>query len=308
MFISLTAVMLALCAHAKAQTTTHDVGGIDTSEDKFEGSVFEKAPVNFAYTYSFTQQIYTREELTAMAGREVTSMRMRVFTEDYMTYDYSHDIKIYFKEVDYDEFVKSETGLFFFEPVAESELVFTGNQEIDFQSHAFVDDIELVFDLAAPFAYGGKDLLITVVKESPEAAQDIFNDFYCYPVNVTGMPYRTLFACDDVSTLSTPYPTKMSTSYTALKQRAVIEFTTQESTDPDENYPIPVFAGLEKVYSTGDGAVELKVKGIGKEAFTVFKVNGAAATAFNPTAVGKYKVEALSVDGKQRITTYVTVK
>ena len=71
--------------------------------------------------------------------------------------------------------------------------------------------------------------------------------------------------------------------------------------------PVPIFDGLADTYSAGSPAVTLKVKGVGSETLTVFKVNGTAATQFNPSAAGTYLIEASSPDGKLKIWKYVKV-
>ena len=72
--------------------------------------------------------------------------------------------------------------------------------------------------------------------------------------------------------------------------------------------PLPLFDGLANSYGiSGHPAVTLKVKGKGSETLTVFKVNGANATVFNPATVGKYLIEASSPNGKLKIWKYVRV-
>ncbi len=71
---------------------------------------------------------------------------------------------------------------------------------------------------------------------------------------------------------------------------------------------VALFHELSGEYQAGVAAVPLSVTGAGAELFTIFKVNGIAATQFNPSTAGKYLVEALSADGKLRIWRYVHVK
>ena len=71
--------------------------------------------------------------------------------------------------------------------------------------------------------------------------------------------------------------------------------------------PVPIFDGLADTYSAGSPAVTLKVKGVGSEVLTVFKVNGTATTQFNPSAAGTYLIEASSPDSKLKIWKYVKV-
>jgi hypothetical protein len=71
--------------------------------------------------------------------------------------------------------------------------------------------------------------------------------------------------------------------------------------------PVPVFDGLANTYTAGSAAVTLKVIGLGSEQLTVFKVNGTAATQFNPTTAGVYLIEAASANGNLRIWKYVQV-
>ena len=71
--------------------------------------------------------------------------------------------------------------------------------------------------------------------------------------------------------------------------------------------PVPIFAELADTYAAGSPAVTIKVTGVGSEKLTVFKVNGTAATEFNPATAGTYLIEASSPDGKLKIWKYVKV-
>jgi uncharacterized repeat protein (TIGR02543 family) len=72
--------------------------------------------------------------------------------------------------------------------------------------------------------------------------------------------------------------------------------------------PFPIFDGLYGEYSVGAPTVSLKVKGAGSEKLTVFKVNGQVNSVFNPSMKGTFLIEALSVDGKIHLETYIIVK
>ncbi len=71
---------------------------------------------------------------------------------------------------------------------------------------------------------------------------------------------------------------------------------------------VPLFMGLVDEYTAGAPAVPLRTMGIGASALSTFKVNGAAATEFDPAEAGTYMIEASSSDGKLKIWKYVTVK
>ena len=70
----------------------------------------------------------------------------------------------------------------------------------------------------------------------------------------------------------------------------------------------PIFDGLSGEYFQGASAVTLKLKGIGAEKFTVFKVNGTTTTTFNPNVRGIHTVEAVTANGRSRIITCIIVK
>lgn len=307
-FILLLLALSAVFSGSKLSAQTIiDVGGFDTSEDMFEGSVFEKAPINYMYKYSCTQQIYTADELAAMEGMKIVSIKFRCWPDDYDAHSYTNDLRIYLKEVDYSEYVK-QGDKYVWERVEEGDLVYTGAQEIDFQTATYNgEDIEMEFVLDKPFAFWGGHLMVMVVQQAPECLESTYTDFYCYPGNVLGKPYTTLYACDDSSTLDTPYPTGTES---ALKQRAVVKFACVENDDPHpvEDFPFPLFLGLKDEYDAGDDTVPLKLKGKDREILTVFTVNGTRTEEFNPLVGGTYKIEASSEDGNHRITKYVKVK
>jgi uncharacterized protein YjdB len=72
--------------------------------------------------------------------------------------------------------------------------------------------------------------------------------------------------------------------------------------------PVPVFDGLAEEYTAGSPAVPLKVKGVGSEHLTIFKVNGQVTGTFNPATKGDNIIEASSADGKLKIKRKIIVK
>ena len=66
--------------------------------------------------------------------------------------------------------------------------------------------------------------------------------------------------------------------------------------------PFPIFNNLAGEYTQGASSVALSVPNY------TFKVNGAAATSFNPNTKGTFLIDAVSSDGKTKIETYIIVK
>ena len=71
---------------------------------------------------------------------------------------------------------------------------------------------------------------------------------------------------------------------------------------------VPLFMALADEYIVGADVIPLKVVGIGSTTLSTFRVDGVAATEFNPSEAGVYLIEASSADGKLKIWKYVTVK
>jgi hypothetical protein len=78
-------------------------------------------------------------------------------------------------------------------------------------------------------------------------------------------------------------------------------------TDVIASPPVPIFYGLADEYKAGSPAVAIQVIGEGSAQLIIFKVNGNAATQFNPTTAGTYLIEAASADGKLKIWKNVKV-
>ncbi len=254
---------------------TCDVGDYYNSESMIEGSIFTKAPINFAYTYSCNQIIYTTEELGSMTNGQISSLKFRCYPSENYVEEHLFSVKIYLFETDQSEYIKDGDGKFKWLPVTEDQLVFSGDFEVDFMTAVFdVEDIHLNFELSKPFKYHGKNLVLMVVKEAPECLDDTFTDFYCYPANVIDKPFRTLYACDDKSVLETPFPEKTTG---ALKQVPVVEFTYTENSD---SYVI----NLLKEENISVSGHTIRVMEAGTEAVTVYSISGQQIASSVPVA------------------------
>jgi hypothetical protein len=82
--------------------------------------------------------------------------------------------------------------------------------------------------------------------------------------------------------------------------------------------PVPIFDGLADQYQAGTLAVPLKVMGTGSAALNAFKIYSVdndgkqtllnpAATEFNPTTAGLYRVEVVDGTGTLLVWKYVKV-
>lgn len=201
-----------------------DIGNFQNNTNLFDNGADPVAPINFLYKYSATQQIYTSAELLSVANSEITKIKFKCKPDDWYSYEYDCAVKIYFVETAQSQYVKNTEDKYEWISVSNNDLVYSGNLTLDFQTPTtYEQDMVLEFDLTTAFSYQNQNLMVMVVQEAPECL-DISSSasFYAYPQNVSGLPYRTLYYCNDNTTLSDPYPT---VSASALRELPSAEFT-----------------------------------------------------------------------------------
>lgn len=152
---------------------THEAG----SEGE-DGSVWDKAPVNFHYHYSGSQIIYRAADLAKIAddNGSITDLSF-VFSD--MSLDWgTMDITLFVENFDEDKFQEEYPGngnylWYTFDPS-------TSKSELKYEfEHYYYDDVILDFHLDKPLKYTGQNLLVTV--RAQRTAIDFAATPYMFP-------------------------------------------------------------------------------------------------------------------------------
>ena len=160
-------------------------------------------PMNSLYNYSYTQQIYTAEEI-GMAGtiNSITMWMYGTATLPARTFD------IYMKEVDKNEFSSSTDWV----TVAASDMVYSGT--VAFQN---TEAEPYTFELATPFTYSGNGNLLIVFNNLTGSWNSGLNGKV---FGATGDPVRAIYARQDSGAYDPYNPTFTATS--TIPQRNVV--------------------------------------------------------------------------------------
>ncbi len=226
--------LMALCLSSSTWSRLHaqqsiSLGDYGTTTEHFRGSVGQKAPFDFDYKYSRSQQIYTAEDLNGLEGKEISEIRMRVYNQDAAVYeqDYQVTLRLYLTNIEETDFKKLEGEINYrwhsIDPA--TDLCATEVIKIDFLDKNS-EDFEVVLKLSKPFVYRGKSMLMTVESEANTQLGGVsqsYIDFYCYPKNVKDMPIRTLYKAHDTNNVAQPEGYGNFSDGSGLKQRAVLQ-------------------------------------------------------------------------------------
>lgn len=80
---------------AKAQTQQSiSLGDFSSTTEHFQGSIGQKAPFDFDYQYSRSQQLYTAEDLVGLEGKEITEIHFRVYNQEGTSFEPDYSIKV----------------------------------------------------------------------------------------------------------------------------------------------------------------------------------------------------------------------
>lgn len=226
--------LMALCLSSSTWSRLHaqqsiSLGDYGTTTEHFRGSVGQKAPFDFDYKYSRSQQIYTAEDLNGLEGKEISEIRMRVYNQDAAVYeqDYQVTLRLYLTNIEETDFKKleGETNYPWHSIDPATDLCATEVIKIDFLDKNS-EDFEVVLKLSKPFVYRGKSMLMTVESEANTQLGGVsqsYIDFYCYPKNVKDMPIRTLYKAHDTNNVAQPEGYGKFSDGSGLKQRAVLQ-------------------------------------------------------------------------------------
>lgn len=195
---------LALSAFAlgmNAQTGSLSFGDYDSVSEwddydessAYDGSAPDYAPFNCYYVNSGCQTILLKDEVSSLAGKNITSLGIKMF--DIGVYDeYNVSIKVYLTETSASTYEISDSKKLFFN-TNDATLLYDNNIVYDgltTYGYYFHNEFVLMFD--KPFYYSGKNNLVVTIIASSDATTDkgYINTYY-----VDDMKNRTLTCCSD---------------------------------------------------------------------------------------------------------------
>ncbi|MDO4320700.1 MAG: hypothetical protein Q4C34_09010 [Bacteroidales bacterium] len=135
---------------------THEAG-----EDGEDGSVWDKSPVNFHYTFSGSQIIYSADDLAKIAEDNGTITDLSFVFSDTSIDAGTMDITLYVENFEAGEFEEKYPGsdIYLWHTYDPS----TSKAELTYEfEHYYYEDIVLGFHLDEPLKYEGNNLLVTV--------------------------------------------------------------------------------------------------------------------------------------------------
>lgn len=246
-------VALFVSAQAYGQKTqmTLDLGAFEVPDVNalYSGSVPCGSPVLYDYPNSATQTIYTADQLTAINGKEITSISFIAHAEGCYVMDYASTMKVYLHEIDATEFPKNGNNVTeWLATNAESNLTveYTANFYSETTEGGYGDYI-LKFDFtAAPYKYTGKTLVVTIVNEEVSAELDS-GALTFYHMDAAATTRSILFANRSDSFAKNQEADNLvaDDDEKELTEAPVVRFTYQEAEAPAPTFP-------EKLYGFGD--------------------------------------------------------
>ena len=175
--------LFGLFGSLNAQTNVELNVGLDA---QYTGTN-KQVPTYTYYNYSFSQQIYTAEELQEMAGN-ITSLAFRQAQAG----AYTRKLSVYLQNVEKSSFTSTGDWI----PVSEADLVFTGDVVFPNQAGAWID-----LQFQTPFEYTGGNLLVCVADNTGSyTSNPCFFDVY------QTSSYQTIYAYRDGSAYNIASP------------------------------------------------------------------------------------------------------
>lgn len=246
-------VLLLLTTHVYAQTAEPQVltlGNYDTpdSNQAWDGFNLQNAPVIFTYNYSGSQVLYQPDQLTALKGKQITSLSFKCFTEDCYVDTYNSKMTMYLQEIDQNEFTYNKDAECYewvkFDP---QNVIATKDFTADFMTAAIeYTDIEITFDLSAnPYTYQGKTLIVTIVNETDLCLDQSNGSVRFYWIdNAPKDPWKSLvFASDNTDFMTNQQKdnlVKAADNEDKWKNAPVVKFSYIDAPEPE-----PSFSGGE---------------------------------------------------------------
>lgn len=153
-----------------------------------------ESPANFFSNYSFSQIIYTADEIDKGNGF-ITSISFRLQENDFI-----RKIAIYMQNTDKEQFVDNKDYV----AITEDDLVFEGNVDFTPQTGGYVK-----ITLDTPFKYSGGNLLVSLDDNTGDYEDEVA--FYHYPIcTVEENIIRTISSYSDNNDLTADNAASMS--------------------------------------------------------------------------------------------------
>ena len=274
--IFLTILCLAVFGVARANEVT--IGDLDGAPSN------SYLPMNSVYKYSYTQQIYTADEI-GMAGT-INSITIWMFGNAYL---YEMPFDIYMVETDKDAFSDNTD----WETVTSSDIVYSGTVTVhNTEAEAFT------FDLDAPFSYSGNgNLLIAFNNTTGQWKTGLNGKVF----GANSDPARAIYARQDNGAYNPYDPTFLA--YGTTYQRNVIEINITLSGGVTCGKPetVEVFNigtnGAQVTWTGGSGTYNMEYKKTSDELWTSVLTNSTATSVelTNLTPGTNYQAKVQSV-------------
>ena len=147
--------------------------GGEKPENLYEtGNYYEIAPINYYLENSGSQTILPKADIAAMAGKNITTLNLRMYNNGYYGEDLTRDITIYIGETNKEAFKKEEKRFRFFD-TSWQQAVYHGTltlSEIYNWDGTMGPEFTITFD--RPFYYSGENNLVVTVTATGETCTD----------------------------------------------------------------------------------------------------------------------------------------
>lgn len=197
---------LALSAFAlgiNAQTGSLSFGDYDSVSEgydyddsyAYDGSAPDYAPFNCYYVNSGCQTILLKDEVSSLAGKNITSLGIKMFNIGESYDEFNVQFKVYLTETSVATYEKDADNKKLFFNVNDATLLYDGEVYIDPISYCATFHDEIILEFDKPFYYSGENnLIVTIIASSDNTTEGggYINTYY-----VDGMSNRTLTCCSD---------------------------------------------------------------------------------------------------------------
>ncbi|MDD7317259.1 MAG: hypothetical protein SOZ80_03690 [Prevotella sp.] len=137
-----------------------------------DGSYFEIAPINYYLENSGSQTILPKADIATMAGKNITTLNMRMYNNGYYGGDLTRTVTIYIGETNKDNFKKEENRYRFFD-TSWQQAVYHGTLTLsETYNWAYMMGPEFTITFDRPFYYSGENNLVVTITATGEACTD----------------------------------------------------------------------------------------------------------------------------------------
>ncbi len=220
-----------------------ELGDFSGTKNYFDASIFQMSPINVDYLYSKSQELMLGSELKNIEGKEIVQINYRLKLPESIVPKmfYEADVDVYIHIANKNRFEKKSKSILWFELEPQKAQVIASKHikidAFDLGYNKELEDYVLELNFDKSFLYTGGDLVVTTIAKgthtfSGDSGVRSFADFYCYPENGKGLPFRTACAADD----KTPFGFQIKNvtdenSFGVLRHRAVKQIIFKDKTE-----------------------------------------------------------------------------